>query len=355
MHRIYAKCAGCAIRIQFASFREYNLNMAASGPEMLCLDCQTLGIVKNKLVCLDPGHNKNSANRSPDGSYYEWEFAQDVCDRAEAMIKRIPGLSSVKTKEADTYPTSLEGRVAVAHDAKADLFLSQHSNAYGSGGWTSPNGFGVYRYPGRDLELAQIGLKWCIELLDMNSRGIREADFYVLRETRMPSLLFETGFHTNREDVEKLKTQEFRQLAAQVLVRTACEFLEVDYVEGENEMSAERHIVRSGDTLYRIARDNNMSVDELLQLNPHIEDPDTIYAEHGGDIVFLEQPNEFEIDYATMNRELILCRLNSAPEEETDELKAQLKVEQEARAKAEEEASEFQSIGREIHTLSAKF
>jgi hypothetical protein len=286
-----------------------------------------------KIVCLDPGHNNRSVNRSPDGSYYEWEFAQDVCDKAEEMIWHIPGLDSVKTKEADTYPTSLAGRVKVAHDARADLFLSQHSNAYGSGGWTSPNGFGVYRYPGRDLRLARIGLKWCLELLDMNSRGIREANFYVLRETAMPSILFETGFHTNRDDVAKLKSQEFRIQAARVLVRTACEFLEVPYVEEDQRMT-EHHIVRFGDTMYRIARENNISLDQLIGINSHIENPEQIYWEHGGDIIFLKQPNELETSYAAMRRELILWKKNSGSSEEVAELKA---------------------VGQQIHELSKKF
>lgn len=183
-----------------------------------------------KLVCLDPGHHLHSVNRSPDGTYYEWEFAQDVCDQAEVIIKRIPGLDCIKTKEADTYPTSLAGRVAVANNAGADLFLSQHSNAYGSG-WTSPNGFGVYPYPDRHLDLAEVCLYWCETLLPMKSRGVRPSNFYVTRETKMPSLLIETGFHTNREDVAKLKDPAFRELAAMVLVRTACTFLQVPYME----------------------------------------------------------------------------------------------------------------------------
>ena len=183
-----------------------------------------------KLVCLDPGHNLQNGNRSPDGTYYEWEFNQDVCNRAEAIIKRIPGLDCIKIKEADTYPTTLDMRVKVAHDAGADLFLSQHTNAYGSG-WTSPNGFGVYPYPGKDEDLAKICLTWCEMLLPMKSRGIRESNFFVTRETKMPAVLIETGFHTNKEDVAKLKTSAFRDLAAMVLVRTACTYLQVPYLE----------------------------------------------------------------------------------------------------------------------------
>lgn len=314
---------------------------------------------KTPLVCLDPGHNKKSVNRSPDGSYYEWEFAQDVCDKAAAIIKGIPGLECIKTKEADTYPTSLENRVKVAHDAGADLFLSQHSNAYGDGKtWTSPNGFGVYRYPGRNLKLAQIGLKWCQELLPMSNRGIKEADFYVIRETKMPSILFETGFHTNKEDVKKLKSQDFRVLAAQVLVYTAAEFLQVPISEEEETvMSAKYHRVVKGDTMSRIASDNKLSLTKLMEYNPHIENADKIYAEDPGDIVYLERPNEFEIKYAKLTRDLILVKSQRGSEEleaEIKELKARLVEEQARAAEAMSRVNEYKSIGRQINSLSNK-
>ena len=257
----------------------------------------------NKILALDPGHSVGNRNQSPDGSYFEWEFNQDVCDRAAKIIERIPGLDVVLTKQKDTTATLAE-RVKVAEEAGAGLFLSQHTNAFGTGDWTSPNGFGVYRYPGRNLALAQIGLKWCIELLPMNSRGIRERDFYVLRVPKMPSILFETGFHTNREDVAKLKDSGFRDKAAMVLVRTACEFLNVKYVESDD--MADYVMVKPGDRFGRIASAHNMTVDELHKLNPHIDDPAVIYAEHGGDIIFLTEPNKLEREFGFRTRQYIL-------------------------------------------------
>lgn len=307
----------------------------------------------SKLVCLDPGHNIRSGNRSPDGTYYEWEFAQDVCDKAAAMIKLIPGLECIKTKEADTYPTSLEDRVRTAHKAGAALFLSQHSNAYGDGKeWTLPNGFSVYRYPSRNLKLAQIALKWCRELLPLNDRGIREADFYVLRETNIPSLLFETGFHTNREDVAKMKTQEFRLLAAHVLVKTAAEFLEVP-IEEDYSMFAKQHVVRAGDTLTRIARDNGLSLTQLLSYNIHVDDPGVIYAEYGGDIIYLEQPHQFETEFATLKRQFILCKLNAGAEE-IESLRRQLQEEKSRLEACLSRVREYAEIGRQISSLSQK-
>mgnify|MGYP003342864100 CR=1 FL=1 len=44
------------------------------------------------------------------------------------------------------------------------------------------------------------------------------------------------------------------------------------------------HIVRKGDTLWAIARDNGMSLEKLISLNPQISNPNRIYA---GDKVYL--------------------------------------------------------------------
>ncbi len=308
-----------------------------------------------KLVVLDPGHSyTNTSNRSPDGSYYEWEFNQDVCDRAKRIIDRIDGLMCILTKGAQDV-VGLAGRVAVAHDAKADLFISQHSNAYGMGEWTSPNGFGVYRYPGKNLELARIGLKWCRELLPMNDRGIRERNLYVIREPQMPSILFETGFHTNREDVEKLKDSGFRDLAAMVLVRTSCEFLGIEYTEGEYGMTP-FHDVVSGDRMGNIAKNNNLTLDVLMGYNPHIDDASVIYAEHGGDRVYLEQPTEFEVEYATLRRALIFCKRDTEQqgvdikvlEDQLQSVSKDLKREKLLRAGAETEVMKVKDAGRTL-------
>lgn len=310
----------------------------------------------NKLVCLSPGHNvKNLSNRSPDGTYYEHEFAFDVCDKARGMIKRIPGLDCFLTREYDTYPTSLEDKVKMAIDRKADLYLSQHSNAYGSGGWQTPNGFGVYIYPGRQdsLSLAEIALRHSLDLLPMNSRGIRERDLYEVRVPPMPAVLFETGFHTNQEDVAKLKTQEFRLLQAKVLTLTACEYLEVKYIEEDSIMSAKQHIVVSGDRMSRIAADNNLTIQQIADFNPHIPNPSEIFAEYGGDIVFLEEPNGFEIEFATMKREYILTKMDLTSQ--NDVLKAHLAEEKKKNAAAESRANKYQDAGRQINRLSSAF
>lgn len=277
-----------------------------------------------EVICLSPGHSIGNRNRSPDGSYYEWEFNQDVCDKAEAWLKQISGIRVVKVKEAHEV-TDLASRVKFAHDNKAGLFLEQHTNAYGSGDWTSPNGFGVYRYPGRDLLVARMAHRHSMVLIPMNDRGIRERNFYVLRETGMPALLFETGFHTNREDLAKLKTQEFRWLQAEVLVRTSCEFAGVSFIpyrkEGEYLLTP-HHFVNPGETMWRLSRTFELDLTEFQGFNTHIKDGASIKGEFGGDILFKAPPTDFEKEYAKTRAALIRTKIDLEGAADSEELKA---------------------------------
>ena len=47
-------------------------------------------------------------------------------------------------------------------------------------------------------------------------RGTKTANFYVIKNTTMPSILIEHGFYTNYEECQKLKSDYFRNAIAQV-------------------------------------------------------------------------------------------------------------------------------------------
>ena len=278
------------------------------------------------LVCLKPGHHFANVNQSPDGSYYEWKRNQAVAELAHEMFKRIPGIDSFVTKTAEEY-TTLQGEVRKAIDAGADIYISIHSNANGTGKWTDVNGCSIYIYPGRadSLVLARIAVKYDALLLPMKNLGIKTANLYETRVPPMPAILRETGYHTNKGDVALLKTQEFMLLEAKSIVMTACEYAGVKYVEDDNVMAAKQYIVQPGDTMYRIGRNNGVPLDALTKMNPHIEDPAVI---HPGDIVFLEEPNQFEVKFAALNRELVLCKKSEAGIEKlkTDLIEAQKEI-----------------------------
>lgn len=92
--------------------------------------------------------------------------------------------------------------------------------------------------------------------------------YYILRETNVSEpLLIEYGFIDNMNDANKLRNN--LNDYAEAVVKAVTEYAGYTYTlpsEIPNQNS-EIYIVKRGDTLYSIARDNNITVSELKQLN----------------------------------------------------------------------------------------
>lgn len=52
----------------------------------------------------------------------------------------------------------------------------------------------------------------------MRDRGVKEAPFYVITYSKMPSVLAELGFITNPQDADKLKSDNGQEHAADAVV-----------------------------------------------------------------------------------------------------------------------------------------
>ena len=156
------------------------------------------------------------------------------------------------TRDEDRF-IALSQRASVANRIPADLFLSLHINANRN---RHVSGVEVY-YPREsvieeaapfppgiessevalptttikqilwDLVLAQsrhhstqMALHLCRSMrlqLRARCRGVRGARFVVLREARMPAVLVEVGYVTNRQDASRLANAAYRQAIAQAV------------------------------------------------------------------------------------------------------------------------------------------
>ncbi len=89
------------------------------------------------------------------------------------------------------------------------IYVSIHHNAYGKG-WNNAHGLSTYHYPTSDkgLRLASIFNDNVVEEMKWRNRGIKTANFYVLKYTSMPSVLTENGFMTNLKEAEVLMSDE---------------------------------------------------------------------------------------------------------------------------------------------------
>lgn len=168
------------------------------------------------LVCIDPGHAKNTpGKRSFDGTLLEYEFNRCVALWLKYHLERH-GVKTIYSCDVETSTDiSLSNRCKTANNAKADLFVSIHANAFGIT-WNNANGWEIFIYKGsvNGKKLAEAIRKESIALLKLKDRGIKTSNFTVLTKTNMPAVLIEHGFYTNKKECAKLKDLEFRKKCA---------------------------------------------------------------------------------------------------------------------------------------------
>lgn len=108
----------------------------------------------------------------------------------------------------------LEARAAFANRFDADVFVSMHVNAAGT---PSAQGMEVYHFPGSVTGrlLSSAVLASLIGMFPTHrDRGVKEANFAVLRLTAMPAVLIEHEFITNPTQLEFLVDPENQHLLA---------------------------------------------------------------------------------------------------------------------------------------------
>ncbi|SHM26779.1 N-acetylmuramoyl-L-alanine amidase [Caldanaerovirga acetigignens] len=169
------------------------------------------GSLKNKIIVIDPGHGGSDPGAVYAG-VYEKDLNLDIAMRLKKLLEES-GARVLMTRESDIY-VSLYTRADIANQVGAHLFVSIHNNSSTN---TSTSGTMTLYYPSPEKkEFAQILHKAVVETLGLPDLGLSERpNLVVTRETKMPSALVEVAFMSNARDLELLKTDEFKQKAAE--------------------------------------------------------------------------------------------------------------------------------------------
>lgn len=182
-------------------------------------------------VVLDPGHGGHDKGQvSRYGA--EKDFALDVARKLRPILQ-AKGLRVIMTREGD-YFVPLEVRAKIANSARNSIFVSIHFNATND----DPNatGFEIFSFtprgapstsdgpvttnsvnmqPGSSADAQSMALSACIYHsllghLPEYDRGIKRARFAVLRLTKVPAVLIEGGFLTERGESKLISNKDWR-------------------------------------------------------------------------------------------------------------------------------------------------
>jgi uncharacterized lipoprotein YddW (UPF0748 family)/N-acetylmuramoyl-L-alanine amidase len=156
-------------------------------------------------IMLDPGHGgSDSGALGPLGlKYPEKTINLNTSLKLQKELE-VLGAKVLMTRTTDKN-LSLDERLTASRNAKPDMFISIHANSMEDNVDISKiDGFSTFYREDFARPLALSVFNNVIEPLNRNSKGIHKKNFYVIRGTWTPSILFESGFVPNPEEFEWL-------------------------------------------------------------------------------------------------------------------------------------------------------
>ncbi len=213
----------------------------------------------------DPGGVGNITYKNKKYTIYEKDVVLNVSFLIKKYVQNFfPNLPITLTRNDDTY-LSLEQRTLLANrylneldNGELILFISVHANAAPS---SSANGYEIWYLPSeffRDdllqdddvdnvalysiintlrnseislesFELAKVVLQSLEESIGYNfkNRGLKENEWYVVRNTKMPAILIELGFVTNPQEGYTLTLKEYQDVLAKGIAKGIKKYVEL--------------------------------------------------------------------------------------------------------------------------------
>ncbi|MGP1553500.1 MAG: N-acetylmuramoyl-L-alanine amidase family protein [Prevotella intermedia] len=240
---------------------------------MFCLFALASVSAKDKFtVVIDPGHGGKDVGAVGAISNEKSINLNIALALGNLIEQNLSDVRVIYTRKTDVF-ISLKGRAEIANRAKADLFISVHTNSVPPTK-TPPQGFQVYTlgmhrakdnldvamrensvislekgyektYQGFDpnssesyimfeilqsanmeksVELARLIQRSVCSKANRNDKGVHQAGFLVLRETSMPSCLIELGFITSNEEEQFLNSSRGIDLMARGIYEAFVEY-----------------------------------------------------------------------------------------------------------------------------------
>lgn len=209
-------------------------------------------------VLVDPGHGGSDPGACL-GNRREKDDVLDFSKRLQAEINSYSGVECYLTHSKDVE-MSLADRASMQKFGNYNYFISIHRNSN-----AGEPGIGVETFIWLNPIRVEQQIAACFQTAAIGcgfrDRGVKRADFYVLRETNCSAFLCELGFINNPRDNSLFDTQ--KQQLAERMANGFCGYL------GLKKPSATKvyHTVVRGDTLYALSKRYETSVDAIVTLN----------------------------------------------------------------------------------------
>jgi len=220
-----------------------------------------------KVIVIDPGHGGEDPGAISSSGTREKDIVLQLAREIKSYLNQnFPDIQVYLTRDGD-YFIPLRKRILIAHQHQADLFISLHTNASrkpevqgASVFYLSETGAsdrasrllaarenssdliaGVKFSKDKEVNTILIDLvqtyttsesiRICQTALDsleasgFHNKGVKCANFAVLKSPSIPSALLEIGYITNSQDEKKLTSRTDQQQIARQIARSAIDYL----------------------------------------------------------------------------------------------------------------------------------
>jgi N-acetylmuramoyl-L-alanine amidase len=181
-----------------------------------------IGNLRGKVICLDAGHGGHSTGAVGLDSQ-EKDLCLKMCLEFRRAMEGL-GATVIMSRDDDTF-VSLEGRVAFSNNRNPDLFISIHCNSMPKRNTAS--GSETYYHTDQSALLARALHRRVVRAVQGRDGGIRNRGFYVIKYTKMPSVLLEIAFINNTQDELLLSNPIFHSNLANSLTQGVLDYFAV--------------------------------------------------------------------------------------------------------------------------------
>lgn len=160
-------------------------------------------------IIIDPGHGGSD----PGATFNGRQEKDDALALAMAVGRLLSnaGFDVVYTRTSDVYNTPFE-KATIGNNAGGDLFVSFHRNSSAIPGNYSGNQTLVFNDEGLKAQLAR-NINQNMAALGFEDKGVVERpNLVVLKRTKMPAILLETGFINSEKD-NAIYDERFNEIA----------------------------------------------------------------------------------------------------------------------------------------------
>lgn len=190
---------------------------------------------QKRRIVIDAGHGGFDSGKVGAGGVQEKEINLAIARKVKEKLEKL-GMEIIMTREIDQglyeegeenkKQQDMKRRCAVINTSQAALAVSIHQNSYTEESVYGPQVF-YYETSPEGKKLAEILQESLNQRLEIAHPRVCKANetYYILKKTKIPTVIVECGFLSNTEEAEKLRQEAYQDRVAQAIMEGILDYI----------------------------------------------------------------------------------------------------------------------------------